>query len=119
MTFARHAALTALLLSSTSLASTTLNDLSINQIVFSRGTDTVKIEYSGGTGDPSGEGCDRFDALVMPLTSASAHREQAMLSALLVAHSTNSTVSVLLNGCITGIGGDTYPAVWYLYLPSQ
>lgn len=116
---ARYALLTTLLLSSTAQATTTLNDLGIDQLVFSRGTDTAVIEFSGGTGNPAGEGCDRSDAFVMPLSSGNAHREQAMLSALLVAYSTNATISVLLSGCASSVGGDTYPAVWYLYLPSQ
>ena len=91
------------------------SNFKISQLQYSRGADGVHIVFSGGTGNPNPDGCDHSEAFVAPNTSDNPMREKAMLSGISTAYAMGKNVTVLLSGCVSGIGGKTYPAVWYFY----
>jgi len=91
------------------------NDFKISQLVFSRGADGLHIVYSGGTGNPNPDGCDNANMFIAPYTSSNPIREQMMVSGILAAYAANKNVKAYLMGCIGGMGGTTYPAIWYFY----
>lgn len=93
------------------------NDFTITELQFSRGTDGVHIVYSGGAGGTnfSTLGCDTSNAFILPYTSNIPEREKAMLSGVLTAYASGKKSRAYLEGCINGIGGVSYPAIWYFF----
>ena len=91
------------------------NNFKISQLQYSRGADGVLVVFSGGTGNPNPDGCDHSDRFLVAYTSANPMREKVMLSGITTAYAMGKNATVLLSGCVAGIGNSTYPVVWYFY----
>jgi hypothetical protein len=107
------------LFSSYAFGNGSYNNFLIKDIQYSRGADGVQIVYSGGEGNSNPDGCATGggnSSFLIPLTSSVPEREKAMLSGASMAFAANKKVSVLLSNCLPGIGGNQYPAVWYLFI---
>ncbi len=85
-------------------------------LIYSGGADGVHVVFSGGTGNSNPDGCDHADKFIIPYVNAIPERATAMLSGISMAYASKNTISVLLIGCMAGIGGTTYPKIHYLYL---
>jgi hypothetical protein len=80
---------------------------------YSVGADGVHILFSGGTGNSNPDTCDVNDRFILAYSSANPEREKAMLSGASMAFAAGKKADIFLNGCMGGVGGKSYPKVYY------
>jgi len=85
----------------------------ISELQYSAGADGVHILFAGGTGNSNPDTCDVNDKFILAYTLNTPERQKAMLSGASMAFAANKKVDIFLNGCMAGIGGKTYPTVYY------
>jgi len=93
----------------------TYSDFTISQLQYSRGANVLHVVFSGGNGNPNPDNCDRSDMFVAPYGSSTSIPEKYLISGITTVYATKRKSTVLLSGCLGGIGGKSYPAIWYFY----
>ena len=90
-------------------------DFTISELEFSKGANGVHIVFSGGawSGPANPDGCDVTTKFIVPYGSTEI--DKTMVAGVLTAFATGKPASVFVNGCTSGIGGSTYPSVWYFF----
>jgi len=86
----------------------------VTNLIYSEGNTVVSVAYSATQGNPNPDACQSSAYFVLPYTSSLPDREHAMHAALLSAYLTQKPITALLSGCQTGLGGSTYPVLYYL-----
>ncbi len=90
------------------------SDSTIEQLQYSLGANGVHIFYSGGNGNANPDSCDVNGIFILPYATNGSEREKAMLTGISMAFTAGKKVDIFLLGCMAGIGGKTYPKVYYL-----
>jgi len=88
--------------------------LSVTGLTYSEGNTVLSVSYTVIQGSPNPDACQSSTYLVLAYTSSLPDREHAMQAALLSAYMTQRPVTALLSGCLPGVGGSTYPQLYYV-----
>lgn len=87
----------------------------ITNITYSEGNAYASVAYNLTQGSPNPDGCNASTYFLVAYTSSNLpSRESVMQAALLTAEVSGRPVQALLSGCAAGLGGATYPLVYYL-----
>jgi hypothetical protein len=94
------------------------NNFTIKELMFSQGAEFVRltIRTEGGEGDNNPDGCDVGGVFIIPNTLEKEAQETAMLSGALTAFAAGNHINAYLMGCVSGIGGKSYPKIHFFYV---
>ena len=94
------------------------NNFIIQELRFSHGSGNVRltIRVVDGVGDNNPDNCDVGGLFIIPNTAEREAQETAMLSGILTAFSTGKRANAYIMGCVSGIGGSSFPKIHSIYV---